>query len=347
MIRAEKAQKKGFRRSLFGWDTRTRTLNNRTRICCVANYTISQSLLPFLLKSGAKLEYYFETSKTFADFFKKIINFAENLTKTRFKSSKKDMRPLILISNDDGYDAMGITTLIEMVRDMGDVIVVAPDGARSGSSLAITNTVPVRYAKVREEEGLTVYSCSGTPCDCVKMALENLVPRRPDLVLGGINHGDNAATNAHYSGTIGVAIEGTLKGIPSIGFSSCAYKKKEDFERLADAVRSLTGKVLEKGLPEKVFLNVNFPKSTPMKGMRVCRMGMGDWVNEWVERDHPRGGTYFWIAGDFKSFDGDDPQTDIWALDHGYTAITPITLDFTAYSTFSFINEELGIRNEL
>ncbi len=251
------------------------------------------------------------------------------------------MRPLILISNDDGYDAWGITSLIDMVREIGDVIVVAPDGGRSGTSLSITNTVPVRYAKVKEEEGLTIYSCSGTPCDCVKMALEFLMPRRPGLVLGGINHGDNAATNAHYSGTIGVAIEGTLKGIPSVGFSSCAYKRREDFMRLKPQVQTIVNKLLEKGLPEKVFLNVNFPDAEEFKGMRICRMGMGDWVDEWVERHHPRGGNYFWIAGEFKSFDGDDPQTDLWALDHDYVAITPITLDFTAYSAFSFLNEEL------
>ena len=251
------------------------------------------------------------------------------------------MRPLILISNDDGFDALGITSLIEMVREIGDVIVVAPDGGRSGTSLSITSTVPVRYSKVKEEEGLTVYSCSGTPCDCVKMALEFLMPRRPDIVLGGINHGDNAATNAHYSGTVAVAIEGTLKNIPSVALSSCAFKHKDNFMRLTDCVQTIVRRVLEKGLPEKVFLNVNFPATETFKGVRICRMGMGDWVDEWIERDHPRGGTYFWIAGDFKSYDSDDSQTDLWALDHGYVAITPISLDFTAYDAFSFLEEAL------
>lgn len=258
---------------------------------------------------------------------------------------KEHKRPLILLSNDDGFDATGISVLTEMLRDLGDIVVVAPDGGRSGNSLAITSNVPVKYNKEREENGdetpgrssLTVYSCSGTPCDCVKMALEFLLPRRPDIVIGGINHGDNAATNAHYSGTIGIAIEGTLKGIPSVGFSSCGFGKASDFERLSPSIRHIVGQVLTHGLPEKVFLNVNYPDCDELKGTRICRMGMGDWVDEWIEREHPRGGKYFWIAGSFKSFDADDERTDLWALEHGYAAITPITLDFTAYSAFDFL----------
>ncbi len=260
---------------------------------------------------------------------------------------KEGKKPLILLSNDDGFDATGIGVLINILRPIGDIVVVAPDGGRSGSSLSITGTVPVKYNKEREEQAsiqdgiemgsLTVYSCSGTPCDCVKMALEFLMPRRPDIVIGGINHGDNAATNAHYSGTIGIAIEGTLKGIPSVGFSSCAFHQKEDFERLEQSITQIVGLVLQNGLPEKVFLNVNYPDCQTFKGTRICRMGMGDWVDEWIERDHPRGGKYFWIAGSFKSYDGEDENTDIWALENGYVAITPITLDFTAYSAFDFL----------
>ena len=260
---------------------------------------------------------------------------------------KEDKKPLILLSNDDGFDATGIRVLTSILRPMGDIVIVAPDGGRSGSSLSITGTVPVKYNKeieepASEEDGkrmgsLTVYSCSGTPCDCVKMALEFLMPRRPDIVIGGINHGDNAATNAHYSGTIGIAIEGTLKGIPSVGFSNCAFKKPEDFNRLADSIKEIVGLILENGLPDKVFLNVNYPDCEVFKGTRICRMGMGDWVDEWIERDHPRGGKYFWIAGSFKSYDGDDKDTDIWALENGYIAITPITLDFTAYEAFDFL----------
>ena len=261
---------------------------------------------------------------------------------------KEAKKPLILLSNDDGFDATGIGALIKILRPIGDIIVVAPEGGRSGSSLSITGTVPVKYNTEYEEEGgkegsdfgsLTVYSCSGTPCDCVKMALEFLMPRRPDIVIGGINHGDNAATNAHYSGTIGIAIEGTLKSIPSVGFSSCAFSNEEDFLRLDKHICHIVKNVLKNGLPEKVFLNVNFPDHFPFKGTRICRMGMGDWVDEWIERDHPRGGKYFWIAGSFKSFDGHDETTDIWALNNGFVAITPITLDFTAYESFQFLKD--------
>lgn len=262
---------------------------------------------------------------------------------------KEVKKPLILLSNDDGFDAAGIRALIKMLRPLGDIIVVAPDGGRSGSSLSITGTVPVKYNKEYELEGkeddgnrlgaLTVYSCSGTPCDCVKMALEFLLPRKPDIVIGGINHGDNAATNAHYSGTIGIAIEGTLKGIPSVGFSTCAFSDEQEFARLKDPICHIVQKVLRHQLPEKVFLNVNFPAQFPFKGTRICRMGMGDWVDEWIEREHPRGGKYFWIAGSFKSYDGQDENTDIWALNNGFIAITPITLDFTAYSAFKLLKD--------
>ncbi len=252
------------------------------------------------------------------------------------------MRPLILISNDDGYAAEGIQSLIQILRGTGDLIVVAPDSARSGASLSITNTTPVKYNKISEEPGLTIYSCTGTPCDCVKLALDYLVPRRPDLIVGGINHGDNAATNAHYSGTIAITIEGTLKGIPSIGFSTCAFKSREDFTRLKSPILNIVKKVLSQGLPPHVMLNVNFPSCEKFSGIRICRMGMGDWYDEWTEREHPRGGKYYWIGGYFKGYDSDDEATDLWAIDHGYIAVTPITLDFTAYSAMSAIATTLS-----
>ncbi len=251
------------------------------------------------------------------------------------------MRPLILISNDDGVDAMGMKALVEIVRKLGDVVVVAPDGGRSGSSLAITTTVPVRYHLVSEEEGLQVYSCTGTPCDCIKMALEKILPGKPSIILGGINHGDNAAVNAHYSGTMAICIEGTMKDIPSIGFSSCAYKREGDFLRLKHDIRNIVSRVLTHGLPPQVYLNVNFPKAGKFKGVKICKMGLGDWIDEWVECEDPRGGRYFWMAGSYESYNPDDSATDTWALNHGYIAITPITLDQTAYSSFEILNKNL------
>lgn len=264
-------------------------------------------------------------------------------------SKKEDMnipeggiaRPLILLSNDDGVGAMGLEALISIVRDLGDVIVVAPEGGRSGASLSITTTIPVRYKKIREEAGLKVYSCTGTPCDCVKMALENLVPRKPDLILGGINHGDNAAVNAHYSGTIAIAIEGTMKEIPSIGLSSCAFRREGDFLRLSGSIRRMVSRVLSEGLPYRTYLNVNFPDVSEFKGTRICKMGMGDWINEWVECEDPRGGRYYWMAGSYENYNREDTTTDSWALEHGYIAVTPITLDLTAYSAFDQLKSML------
>ena len=251
------------------------------------------------------------------------------------------MRPVILISNDDGVDAMGINALVEIVRDLGEVVVVAPDGGRSGSSLAITTTIPVRYHLVKEEEGVRYYSCTGTPCDCIKMALEKILPEKPSVILGGINHGDNAAVNAHYSGTIAICIEGTMKDIPSIGLSSCAFKREGDFLRLRHHIHDLVERVLKHGLPPQVYLNVNYPKVRELKGTRICKMGLGDWIDEWVECEDPRGGKYFWMAGNYESYNPDDEGTDTWALNHGYVAITPITLDQTAYGAFDRLNKEL------
>lgn len=140
-------------------------------------------------------------------------------------------RPLLLLSNDDGVNAKGIQELIAALRTVADLIVVAPDGPRSGSSGAITSERPLRCTKMRQEPGLIVYKCSGSPVDCVKLALHALVPRKPDMVIGGINHGDNSSVNVHYSGTMGVVIEGCLKGIPSVGFSLCNHSADADFQQ--------------------------------------------------------------------------------------------------------------------
>ena len=174
-------------------------------------------------------------------------------------------RPLLLLSNDDGVNAKGIRELIGALRPVADLIVVAPDGPRSGSSGAITSEPPLRSAKVRQEPGLTVYKCSGTPVDCVKLALHALVPRKPDMVIGGINHGDNSSVNVHYSGTMGVVIEGCLKGIPSVGFSLCNHSADADFSATLPYVRCIVEEVLAKGLPEGKCLNVNFPDTNEPK----------------------------------------------------------------------------------
>ena len=244
---------------------------------------------------------------------------------------------LILISNDDGYQAKGINQLTDMLRPLADIVVVAPDSARSGASLSISAHTPVRNKLIRKEEAhdgmgsLTVWSCSGTPDDCVKMAFENLTPRTPDLVIGGINHGDNCAVNAHYSGTVGIAIEGTIKGVPSIAFSSGRLEADADFSAMKPYIIKIVKHVAANGLPYGTLLNVNAGPYDEFKGIRLCKMGMGQWYDEWQEAVHPHGWHYFWIAGYYQSNDPEDEDTDSWAFSNGYVAVTPIKLDFTDY----------------
>lgn len=242
-------------------------------------------------------------------------------------------RPLILISNDDGYAAKGINDLIDMVHDLGDVIVVAPEGPRSGASLSITCHDPVRIKLISEQPGVSIYSCTGTPCDCVKIAFEKVLPHTPDIILGGINHGDNASINAHYSGTMAVAIEGALKQVPSIGISSCKVAWDADFSAMKPYVHRIVKEVMANGLPDHVCLNVNFPDCESFRGMKVCRMGYGEWLNEWEGHNDPRGREYFWLTGNYVGHDADDPSTDSWAIRNGFIAITPTQLDLTAYNT--------------
>ncbi len=243
----------------------------------------------------------------------------------------KNEKPLILISNDDGVFSKGLHVLVETLAGLGEIVVMAPDGPRSGASAAITSELPVRYTKVKEEKDLTVYKCSGTPVDCVKLALFELLPHCPDLVIGGINHGDNSAVNVHYSGTMGVVVEGCLKGIPAIGYSLCDHDADADFNPMLPYVRRIAEQVLANGLPKGTCLNVNAPKGKELKGVRICRQTDASWGSEWARGQHPKGGEYFWLTGRFTNNEPDAQEADRWALDHGYVAITPIQIDMTAY----------------
>jgi 5'-nucleotidase len=247
----------------------------------------------------------------------------------------KKMRPLILISNDDGYQAKGIRSLTAMLEDIADIIVCAPDDARSGFSCAFSATIPLKLTLREKREGVTVYSCNGAPVDCVKMALQNICERRPDMIIGGINHGDNASVNAHYSGTMGVTIEGCLKYIPSVAYSLCDHREDADFEPLRPYIRKFTEKVLKEGLPKGICLNVNFPAAKTFKGVKVCRMGFGSWQNETTKCHHPRGYDYWWMVGHYHNDEPEATDTDRWALDNGYVAITPTEIDLTAYAFVS------------
>ena len=242
-----------------------------------------------------------------------------------------DRRPLILISNDDGYQAKGLNVLIDLLHPIANIVVVAPDGARSGASSAIVSEVPLRYQKVKEEYGLEVYKCNGMPVDCIKLALYTLVPRIPDLIIGGINHGDNSSVNVHYSGTMGVAKEGCIKGIPSVGLSLCNHDWDADFTQTLPVIRKIVEETLYRGLPYGVCLNVNFPNVAEYKGVKVCRQTRGDWSEEFECCNHPRGGKYYWLVGSYNNMEPEATDTDKWALDNGYVAVVPTQIDMTAY----------------
>ena len=246
-------------------------------------------------------------------------------------------RPLLLISNDDGYQAKGINSLIEMLADYGDIIVCVPESACSGMACAFSATTPLRLRLREKREGVEIWSCNGTPVDCVKMALAEIVPRKPDMVIGGINHGDNASVNVHYSGTMGVTLEGCMKYIPSVAFSLCDHQEDADFEPLRPLIRQITAKVLEEGLPQGVCLNVNFPLEPTYKGVKICRMAKGTWGNEVVKCHHLRGYDYWWMVGSYTNDEPDAEDTDNWALTHGYVAVTPTQIDVTAYSVLERI----------
>jgi 5'-nucleotidase len=232
-------------------------------------------------------------------------------------------------------NAKGLNDLMGALRQLADLIVVAPDGPRSGFAGAITCEHPVRLRLLRQEPGLTVYACSGTPVDCVKLAMDAVVPRRPDVVIGGINHGDNSSVNVHYSGTMGVVLEGCMKGIPSIGFSSCDPRPDADFSALLPYAVKITRHVLAHRLPEGVCLNVNAPVGQDFRGVRICRQTRGTWINEWKRQVNPRGTELYWLTGEYENFEPEAADTDHWAMEHGYVAVTPTQIDVTAYQAMA------------
>ena len=239
-------------------------------------------------------------------------------------------RPLILITNDDGVDAPGINVLIRLMMQIGDVIVMAPDGARSAQSNALTVTHPIRFTKLEEKEGLTRYSCTGTPTDCVKLALYEIVDRKPDLLVSGINHGSNSAINVIYSGTMGAVLEGCENGILSIGFSICNHSMDADFSHFESHVLQISRQALKNGLPYGTCLNVNSPCGE-IAGIRVSRQCVGNWTKEFAKRSDPQGRSYFWLTGYFDNKEPEAEDTDEWALNHGYISIVPTKIDLTAY----------------
>ncbi|MFQ5448964.1 MAG: 5'/3'-nucleotidase SurE [Saprospiraceae bacterium] len=246
-------------------------------------------------------------------------------------------RPLILITNDDGMAAPGLKALVEVATELGDVVVVAPDSPQSGQGHAITIADPLRLKKVNAFAGIEAWECSGTPVDCVKLAKHVVLKdRKVSLCISGINHGSNASINIIYSGTMSAAMEASLEGIDSIGFSLLDYSWNADFTACKPFVREIIFHVLSEGLTNCKLLNVNIPNSAPgeIKGFRICRQADARWVEKYVEATDPRGQKYYWLTGDFVNEDNGE-GTDIWALENGYISIVPSGHDLTNYEAIS------------
>ena len=253
-------------------------------------------------------------------------------------------KPLILVVNDDGITSPGIRKLISIMNDFGEVVVVAPDAPQSGKGHAITIESSIRCDKVTIDDGpQKEYSCSGTPVDCVKLAVNKLLKRKPDLCVSGINHGSNSSINVIYSGTMSAAVEGSLEGIPSIGFSLLDYSYEADFSEGEKYIREITISILKSGLPDGVCLNVNIPKSQEDKrfrGVKVCRQAKANWEEEFDERNDPKGRKYYWLTGKFVNHDkGDD--TDENALRNHFISVVPVQYDVTAHHAISQLNQIL------
>lgn len=243
-------------------------------------------------------------------------------------------RPLILVTNDDGIFSPGIKALSSIAAAFGDIVVVAPDKPQSGMGHAITINSTLRLQQTHYHQAVLEYACSGTPVDCVKMAVNNVLKRRPDLVVSGINHGSNSSINVIYSGTMSAAIEGALEGSPSIGFSLLDYSVEADFSQAEDFVASLINSALNKGMPKGTCLNVNIPKlnRNEIKGIKVVRQAKANWVEKFEQRKDPYGRDYYWLTGEFVNFEPESTDTDEWALANGYLSVVPTQADMTAHN---------------
>jgi 5'-nucleotidase len=250
----------------------------------------------------------------------------------------KTTKPTILIVNDDGITAPGIKALMEVMQEIGNVVVVAPDSPQSGMGHAITIGKPLRLDKVNLYEGVEMYKCSGTPVDCVKLAVNMVFKgKKPDLCVSGINHGLNNSINVLYSGTMSAAVEGAIESIPSIGFSLDDFTLEADFSPAKKYIKQIAEQVLNKGLPQATLLNVNFPNTKEIKGIKICRQANAKWAEEFDERMDPHKRKYYWLTGVFQVNDqGED--TDVWALEHQYVSVVPVQFDMTAHHVIGLLN---------
>jgi 5'-nucleotidase len=252
-------------------------------------------------------------------------------TKPVAKVTGKD-RPVILITNDDGVTAPGILNLVEAVKDLGKIVVVAPDKPQSGMGHAITIGQPLRLQKLHTIDNIDTWSCTGTPVDCVKLAVDKVLHRKPDICLSGINHGANHSINVIYSGTMSAAVEAAIESIPSAGFSLLDYRIDADFTGARKYVRLIAEKMLNTKLDKHTVLNVNIPAVTPelLKGFKICKQAYAKYEEDFIERNDPHGRHYYWLTGEFVNFDkGKD--TDVWALANNFVSVVPVQFDLTNY----------------
>jgi 5'-nucleotidase len=258
---------------------------------------------------------------------------SKNLTAAKKAAAPKARsKPVILITNDDGVTAPGIRNLAEAVKDLGHVVVVAPDKPQSGMGHAITIGSPLRLHHVKLMDGVDAYSCSGTPVDCVKIAVDKVLHRKPDICLSGINHGANHSINVIYSGTMSAAIEASIENIPSIGFSLLNHSMEADFTASREVARTIVKKVLGMKVDKHLCLNVNIPnvEHSLIRGILNCRQAYAKYDEDFNERIDPTGRKYYWLTGQFVNFDkGKD--TDVWALKNNYVSVVPVQFDLTHY----------------
>ena len=249
-------------------------------------------------------------------------------------------KPLILVTNDDGISAKGIFSLYEVVKSLGNVVVIAPDSPQSGMGHAITINQPLRLDKSTLFNETEAYSCSGTPVDCVKLGIYEVLHRKPDLVVSGVNHGANTSTNVLYSGTMSAAVEGAMEGIPSIGFSLCSFDSDSDFSQAKEVITKVVKQVFEQGMPKGVCLNVNIPdpKEGLVKGVKVCKQAHAFWEDRFDKRLDQFDKPYYWLTGDFTNQDPSE-DTDLFWIENGYASLVPTQFDMTAYKAMNDIEK--------
>ena len=246
-------------------------------------------------------------------------------------------KPTILVVNDDGCEAAGLESLVEVARRHGNVTVVAPNSSRSGSGHAITMSRPLRIRRFKQVNGVDYYRTNGTPVDCVKLGQKAILRgQKIDLVLSGINHGANSSSSLLYSGTMAAAIEASFENLKSVGFSLLDYSSKADFSAAQVFADKIISDVLAHDMPPHICLNVNIPKLTleEIKGIKITRQAQGFWNEDLEERLDPFGRPYYWLTGHLEETDTDE-DTCLWALKNGYVSVQPVQFDMTAHQHIS------------